>query len=238
MDIKALQLAARFSLPPNSLGYCGSDSAPAKLIKCVTDGVYDGVEEELSKFIVLNPYLKTISQIIDQPIFSYPVIEAYCLGNNELKKAKIEHYGLLLDNFSAQGVPSWLVEELKLTPPNVFIPFHLFQVLHVGVGRASGSVPYNIETINNCMIRWGRVQKITGDEVVVKLKSLRDIRIKYELTNLLSTITTGTKLVPQVKVGNVIAVHWNQIIKTLEPREEQNLAFWTNQVLINQRPKP
>ena len=41
-----------------------------------------------------------------------------------------------------------MIDELRESPPKKFIPTHLFQVLHVGVGKASGSVEFNLETIN------------------------------------------------------------------------------------------
>ena len=64
MDIKALQLASRFALPPNSLGYCGRATAAAKFQRCIIDGKCEGVEKEIDKFIVFEPYLKTISKIL------------------------------------------------------------------------------------------------------------------------------------------------------------------------------
>lgn len=161
MDKKALQLASRFALPPNSLGYCGRDTAPEKLKKCILGKGCDGVTEEIDKFIGLSPYLKTISEIIGKGKYAYETVEAYTLGNDELRKAKIKDYQTLLKNFAKQGVPPWLIDELKEKSPKVFIPNHLFQVLFVGVGKMSGSVPYNMDSINNCMIRWGKVKKIT-----------------------------------------------------------------------------
>ncbi|MDO8515049.1 MAG: hypothetical protein Q7S14_00985, partial [bacterium] len=76
------------------------------------------------------------------------------------------------------GVPDWLVDDLKNHPPKKFIPTHLFQVLHVGVGRASGSVPFNQETINNCMVsvqngaayHWGKQFKSLTEGEVLKLE--------------------------------------------------------------------
>ena len=89
MDKKALQLISRFSLPPNALGYCGKDSAPEKFKRCVIEGKCAGLEKELKNFIVLHPYLKTISKITGKDLFSFQVAEAYWLGNNQLKKVKI-----------------------------------------------------------------------------------------------------------------------------------------------------
>lgn len=152
MDVAALQFCSRFALGPNIKGYCGQDSAPAHFKDCIENGICDHVQEELEKFIVLNPYLETISQITGLDKFSYDVIESYWLGNDLCKKAKLEHYNLLLENFSKQGVPDWLTEELKNKQPKVFIPTHAFQVLYIGVGRASGAVPFNKHSVENCLI--------------------------------------------------------------------------------------
>lgn len=227
MDKKALQLTARFSLPPNSLGYCGKDTAPEKLINCVIKGECKNIETELEKFIVLNPYLNTLTEITGKDKFSYPLLEAYWLGNSELKKAKSSHYLLLLKNFAKQGVPDWLITELREKPPALFIPFHLFQVLYVGVGRASSSVPYNLETINNCMIRWGKVTKISKSKLTLSLNSLEEINKNFKLKQITASFSYHPGFLPNIKVGNTVAVHWLQVVKILTPREEKNLSYWT-----------
>src|SRR3989344_5715011 len=104
---KNLQLVSRFALPHNFLGYCGKDSAPAKFKRCVIGGECQEIEKEISKFIGLYPYLKTISAITNLPIFSYEVIESYWIGNDLLKRFRPEHYSLLLKNFKEQGVPDF-----------------------------------------------------------------------------------------------------------------------------------
>ncbi|EKD99894.1 MAG: hypothetical protein ACD_22C00142G0005 [uncultured bacterium] len=229
--IDALKFVSRFSLPPNSLGYCGRKSGPVALKNCIIKGRCGKVEEELSRFIVLNPYLKTLSAITKLPPFDYKVVESYWLGNNQLNKAKAKHYSLLLENFIKQGVPKALVEELKLTPPKEFIPTHLFQILHVGIGRVKNSITYNLASINQCMIRWGRVQKIETDKIVIKLNSLKETKKGYRITLLTEILTCGTELVPELKKGDVVAVHWGQIIKILTKEEVEKITFWTKKVL-------
>jgi len=241
----ALDLACRFSLPPNSLGYCGQNSAPEKFKNYVVEGVSvvdrQEIQQELEKFIVLNPYLETLATITGKSKFSRQVIEAYWLGNDELKKAKPAHYFTLLDNFANQGVPPWFVDELKAKPPKKFIPHHLFQVLHVGVGRASGAVPFNLASINNCMIRWGKVTRIMDDKLEADLSSL-DGKIGDESVN--DAGVSGLNLVqktgqamflqdflPKLKLGDTVAVHWGQAVKILSPKEVIQLDFWTREVL-------
>lgn len=230
-DTESLQLACRFALPPNSLGYCGRGSAPEKFKSCIIKGECAGIKKELAKFIVLHPYLKTLSEITGLPKYSYDVIEGYCIGNDLLHKTKPEHYQLLLRNFTEQGVPKWLVKELKQTIPRKFIPNHLFQILHVGVGRASGSVPYNLESINNCMFRWGKVEKITEKEAGVTLNSLKQLKDGYKLIQQKETHSYSKDLVPGLEMGDTVAIHWGQVIKKLTNNEIKNLIFWTNEVL-------
>lgn len=231
MDLKALRFEGRFSIAPNCLGYCGREEAGEKLKDCVVNGNCHGVEKELKKFIVLYPYLKTISEITKLPIFSYPVIESYWLGNDLLKKVKQEHYELLLKNFKKQGVPEWLIKELKERKPKKFIPSHLFQVLHVGVGRASdGVVPFNLESINNCMIRWGEVIEIKNGKAKISINSLKSKSSK-DLVLKKETFTYESNFVPNLKVKDIVAVHWNMIIKKLTEEEKGKLSFWTNEVI-------
>ncbi|HWS48975.1 MAG TPA: DUF6390 family protein [Candidatus Methanoperedens sp.] len=231
MDKKALQLTARFSLPPNSMGYCGDNTASSKLINCVIKGECVDIEAELKNFIVLNPYLNTLTKITNKDKYSYPLQEAYWLGNSELKKAQISHYSILLENFKKQGVPDWLLSELKEKIPNTFIPFHLFQVLHVGVGKASGSVPYNLETINNCMVRWGQVKKISKTKLTVSLNSLEEIDKKFKLKLTTASFAYHPGFLPDIKIGDTVAVHWLQVVKILTPAEIKNLTYWTQLTL-------
>lgn len=231
MDKEALKLAGRFALPPNSLGYCGHNSAPEKFKKCFIRGDCEGVEEELTNFIVFHPYLQTIGKILNKPKFSYDVVEAYCIGNDHLNKALPEHYNLLLKYFLEQGVPPWFVDELRAHQPKRFVPMHLFQVLHVGVGKASGAVPFNLESINNCMIRWGEVTKIEDNELTVELNSIYKPHESYELTILEESVVFVEKVVPKLKEGDFVAMHWHQVIKKLTEKEVKNLHFWTQEVL-------
>jgi hypothetical protein len=232
MDIKALQLEARFSLPPNSLGYCGKETAVGKFKECIIQGKCKEVGEELKHFIVLYPYLETIAEITNLPEFSYEVIEAYWLGNDLLKRAKPEHYDLLLKNFEKQGVPDFLVKELRQKPPRVFIPNHLFQVLHVGVGRASGAVPFNLQSINNCMIRWGEVVKLEKNKAIINLHSLELKDKRYKLIVNKEAISFNNELVLGIKLGDIVVAHWNMVIKILNKQEEKKLKYWTKQCLV------
>ncbi len=232
---QALQLACRFALPPNSLGYCGRGSAPEKFKACISKGTTAGIKQELTKFIVLHPYFKTIGQLTKKPKFSYEVVESYCLGNELLHKvdnAGLESgYEVLLQNFLAQGVPDWFVAELREKKPKRFIPHHLFQILHVGVGKASGAVPFNLESITNCMVRWGEVSSITNKTAALKLHTLKTGNQGYKLAKITTHVPFNPNLFSDLQPGAVAAVHWGQVIKVLTKKEAENLEFWTREVL-------
>ena len=231
MKDSALQLESRFSLVPNSLGYCGQKSAIVKFKKCISFNKCDGVREELSNFIVLYPYLKTLSRIIGKPFWSYPIIESYWLGNNELKKTKQKDYLLLLNYFSKQGVPDFLINELKVKKPKKFIPNHLFHVLFIGVGKASGAAPFNLKSINSCMIRWGKVEKLSKKEAIINLNSLKKKgKSAYVLTKVKTSVPFNSKFTPGLKAGDTVAAHWNLVVKILTSSEKKNLQFWSAKV--------
>ncbi|MBN1168927.1 hypothetical protein JXA63_03465 [Candidatus Woesebacteria bacterium] len=231
MDTKALQLNCRFALPPNSLGYCGKGSAPERFKKCILGKSCRGVRSEIEKFIVLNPYLETISELIGKDKYDYQVAEAYWLGNKLLKRIKDKDYNTLLKHFEKQGVPPWFVDELRSKKPKKFIPTHLFQVLHVGVGKASGAVPYNMHSINNCMIRWGRVEVIGKDKLKVDLNSLKKNKNKFKLTKHEGNYVYRKEFIPGLKKGDYVVVHWKQVVKKLDNKEIEKLNLWTNEVL-------
>ncbi len=231
VDIKALQLESRFALSPNSLGYCGKDTASERFKKCIRDGICEDVEKEVSKFIVLYPFLKTLAQITSLPVFSYPVIEGYWLGNDQLRRADDKHYDLLLDNFLVQGVPDFFVEELRKKKPKVFIPNHLFQVLHIGVVKTDVAQPFNLKSINNCIIRWGEVRKIAGGKAVVNLHSLQFKNDRYELIITKEIVQYNPELLSGIKLGDIVACHWNMIAKILTQQEVENISYWTKQVI-------
>jgi hydrogenase maturation factor len=125
------------------------------------------------------------------------------------------------------------VEELRLKLPKVFIPHHLFQVLHVGVGKASGAVPFNLESINNCMISWGKVVDLKDTDITVNLTSLEKSDGGYMLVQKKCRAKAIDGFLPNLKSGDTVAVHWNQAIKILTLKEAEQLAYWTKKVLEN-----
>ncbi len=232
MDTHALSLASRFSYAPNSKGYCGKLSAHDAFVRCIRDGDCDTVAEEMRHFIVLAPYLDLIAHASGMTPYDPEVIEAYWIGNDLLHRVKPSHYDILLENFQRQGVPMWLIDELSQKRPTRFIPSHLFQVLHVGVGQASGAVPFSITSVNHCMIRWGEVMEIhsTG-AITVRVHELAHRKLRYVQVEKTLQLSPDTYPFDNPRAGDIIAVHWGHVVKILTKNEVKQLSYWTQEVV-------
>ncbi|MBP9691303.1 hypothetical protein KBD81_04465 [Candidatus Woesebacteria bacterium] len=231
MDPRAAKLNIRFSFSPNLLGYCGRDTAEEKYRRCLKYGRCEGVAEELTHFIVLNPYLQTIARITGLSPFSYEVAECYWMGNALLDQVRNEHYPILLEEFAKQGIPDWLITELSQKPPSRFIPTHLFQVLHIGVGKASGAVPFSLASINNCMLRWGTVTAIEKERAEITVSSLNDSTSHHSLREEIISARIHPDFSPKIELGDTVTAHWGTINAKLTQKQFRSISYWTNQVL-------
>jgi len=228
VDPKALELISRFAFCPNNLGYCGLESASKKFVDCVSQGRCEDVAEELPEFKVLHPYLQMIAEVTGKHWLDYEVAEAYWLGNDLLKKFGNEHYEVLMEWFLKQGLPDFFVEEIRSERPKTFIPIHLFNILHVGVGRVTASVERNLENINQCMVRWGKVKEVEDEQVTVALHSLVT-ESEIGVSNV--TVKYMPEFLPEVGLGDVVAVHWGAAVLQLNERQVENLEKWTRRLL-------
>lgn len=234
VDVKALQLAAGFALKPCTLGRCGEVNSQSKLRVCLTTGECQGLEDEFPKFNTMYPYLKTLSQISGLPPLSYKVVEAYWLGNELLDLAKPEDYDLLVKNFEEQGIKQAvkdpLIQALKTHKPRQFIPFHLFHILYLGIGKTNGlAVPAG--AVNFCMVRWGRVEKIVGNRALIDLGCIKDENYPPEITKLDKRLIFDRELLPGLHEDQRVASHWGSVVKVITEEEEKRLTLWTNKVL-------
>jgi hypothetical protein len=234
MDIKALQLCSRFSYTPNKLGFCGLSSANKVFKECILNNKCDKVEMELSHFKALYPYLQTIEQVTGKPMFSYEAVKAYWLGNDLLKQFKSEHYQILIDNLQKKGLPDFFIDKIAKKKPKVFIPFHLFNILHIGVGQITGSVPFNLSSINNCMIRWGKIKlKVKREKLKVDLYSLEKSSSRYKLVKKEEMVKFDPIMVGDLKISDEVLVHWGWVVEKVksEKLKVKSLKQWTEYLI-------
>ena len=194
-------LFARYAHPPNMLGYCGPPDAGGLLAQLArTDGKGD-LETRARRFEGAWPYLQSIAGangIIDP--LDEKVVEAYWVGNP------------LLEKFTATET----------------FPHHSFHVLAVypwlGILR-SGRLQEPLRVLDQCRIRWGRVEEVRGGDAVVRSRPLvwDDGRLGYGVPRA-ETVTWaigGEGVVERLQVGEWVSMHWNWICDHLdEPQRD------------------
>lgn len=103
---------------------------------------------------------------------------------------------------------------------------HNFQVLN-----SPGSD--NLTAVNLCMIRSGKIIEINPDNVLVETFILQPHDKTLEIANIIQRINFSQKITGTPKVSQIVAFHWNKIVRPITITEEQVIIDQTKQA-INQ----
>ncbi|MEI7604101.1 MAG: DUF6390 family protein [bacterium] len=234
MDDSGLKLCAYFAGKPNAMHYCGTDSAINSISDCIVSGNCSSLREEYSHFKALYAYLKLYGEKFGLDYFDKKIIEAYWIGNELLEQFDRNDFFTLLDNLESNGAPKLFIYEQreKFEKVNVrFIPHHAFNVTFIGVGNVTGSVEYNIENINNCLIRYGNISNIDDDKVTVNT-------YKYQIENTIlirknceEELGLNKTFFPYVKIGDSVAFHWKDLCNILNDDEKSRLDEYETTIM-------
>jgi len=214
---------SRYAFGPNRLHYCGPD-ANREIFAYIKEGAGDlGLEALLQKFRTMYPYLSYISRInnISNP-FDDRVVEAYWIGNKLLEKCEKKDMIEVINRLQKRGLPKSIAEKKIEQLPEKLKPHHNANVLFVGVGKLTGSVPTTIKNMQNCRISSG----IVIDEHTVKTKVLQaDFSLKEEIKpfNPLPSM--------HYQKGDKVALHWNTACYTLSEEQDNNLEKYNAEIL-------
>lgn len=225
---------SRYAFGPNRLHYCGPD-ASREILAYIKAGVGDpGLEILLKAFKTMFPYLKHIARAnkIADP-FDPRVVEAYWIGNELLENSeKKKFYRHLLEEQSIKkkiGNRAFGLVAEKIR--NGAVPNHSFHVTNIWKRTGNLEKEHTLESIDACRISWGRIKKIDGPfifietepllyrdgklllgETVIK-KLVRNLESDYEIENL--------------KIGDVVSVHWGVICEKITPNQLFMLKKYT-----------
>ena len=230
METKALDLLCRFSLITNRLRYCGPKDAYKDFLLLLQGKHYD--EEKIKKHFIryegLYVYLDYIAKKLNKNPFDYDIVETYWIGNDLLEKFNDADIKKIIHGLSERGLPKTHADFLIKKLPIGMNLSHSFNVLFVGVGKTTGSVPTNIQTMNKCIISIGKVLKILKEELIVAVSPLI---IKKELLEFGNQKIIHVEYKPEffknIKVGDKVGIHWDYACKILTKREETNLKKYT-----------
>lgn len=205
MKQTGLQLLARFSLPPNRLGLCGSTDVSSSLSTCIQTGACSAISKVIPGFKTQLPYLQTIAKVTNKQPTDHDVVRAYWLGDDLLRQFTVDHYQLFLDFAAKLSLPDFYLHTLQQFQPRFFIPFHAYSV------RVLTQFPVITKQLqiqmDKCMIQ---TVKITQD--------------------MIDTGLCDMTLNPAARVGGMAAVHWETVVYVLSTKETQQLLYWNNQI--------
>jgi hypothetical protein len=225
----------RYAFMPNSLGYCGGNDPIALLEYGVAGKVDQGLIELERQFEGAYPYLQLIAAAngIPDPL-SRPVVEAYWIGNELLDRVDLRRlHDSVEERFrSRTDAREW--PWLAAKAPAGARPHHSFHVLdvfpRVGLMR-SGVADQVVETMQNCLIRWGQVREAVGAALIVEAPGLQLVQGRLQLSPPRSEVVSrwhdGRGFVDDAHEGDWVALHWGWACDVLSPGQQARLERYT-----------
>lgn len=225
---------SRYAFGPNRLHYCGPDKS-SEIKDYIDDETSDGgLTQLLTQFETLYPYLVHIATAnhIRDPLDAR-VVEAYWIGNSLLDAVeKKDFYLHLRDGLGLKnklGTKNFSIVEEKIEQGAV--PHHSFHVLDVWKRTGHVERDHTLESMDACRISWGTVESISGPFVTISSEPLLYISGKLLLgaptTRKLTRLLEAEYDIEQLKVGNIVSIHWGVICEILTPKQVASLRKYT-----------
>lgn len=227
-----LDLAIRFSLVTNERSFCGPQGAAQRFLDHLQGrGDPRALRRDFERFEGLYPYLQAIAQKARSDFLDHDVVEAYWIGNQLLEGFADKQIAAIIRHLGRRGLPAFLVEELIDELPPGFIPHHNFNVFYVGVGRTTGAVQPVLENMDKCRISWGEVVRVNRDSLLVRRRPVVQLDGAYLLgPTRRERVDRLPLLLPSVRKGDVIAIHWGGACMLLNDAQQRHLQHATERV--------
>jgi hypothetical protein len=212
MTAAGAALFARYAYPPNELGYCGPPGAGP-----------DEVGRRAPEFEGAWPYLSYLAAAtgIGDPL-DERVVTAYWIGSPLLDRVDgTALVDFLRPFFAGQTGGTWARAGRRAVAHH---SFHVFEVYPwLSLLRRTGS-PAAVNVLNRCRIRRGTVESASGGHAVVVSSPLvwRD----HGLTDGEPRLEQVRTLVPGLRPGDRVALHWDWICDTLTGEDEERLRAY------------
>lgn len=232
-----VDMFARYAYAPNALGYCGPP-----LGATLRDGSVEAVRAAASRFSGAWPYLRVLSALTDiaDPL-DYRLVESYWLGGGVAADLDPnQFFDRLLAIIGPQAGRYW--SHLTADLAGEAAGNHCFHVFGVYPwSRLLGRTEHPLRVLDSCRITWGTVLSRDGDDIEVSCRALvwdgRALTLSEPSVRRLEVWTDGYAAVPDVSVGDRVAVHWGRLCGRLTQEQIHALAEATDRQLAatNQR---
>jgi hypothetical protein len=231
--MSGIPLCARFSLPTNRLGFCGTPEAGQWLHHAIAEGKdTERAGRALRTFEALYPYLEAIGAAVGLDPFDARVVEAYWIGNDLLDRNWRESFHGLFERLTSRGLPRSVAANLLENLPADAIPHHTFHVLFVGVGAVTGHVPTTLPNMERCRVSWGTVREVQGEALLLEGPALEWDGRAFRLGPPRSlSVAHAPDLLRDVVRGEVVASHWEHAVDRLSAGRLAVLERYTHRSL-------
>lgn len=231
---------ARYAYPPNQLGFCGPGDGSDLLDFADRAGRAHGVGRATAPLDMAQRaqafdgawlYLQYLADRTGLDPMHPRVLEAYWLGNDLLEATAPESFSLAVTTaFGGQHGAD--LEALQANPhPLPNHSFHVFSIYPwVAVLRRTGA-QHALRVLDQCRIRWGQIQSIDGDEVVVCSAPLSwdgaVLALGSAVPQTARLSEAGRSLAADVRVGDWVALHWDWVCDRLSAAQLEALTITT-----------
>ena len=244
MDKSGLLLCAKYAISPNFFGYCGPNRNRALADHLVEKVVDWELENILSGFETLFPYLNLIAKknkIINP--FDFKVVEAYWIGNSFLKPVTSLEYQalakekLLLDkkiDLESLGLLNFKIKKFQ------FFPHHNFHVFNIFRRTGKNFSFHTVSTMDNCRIGFGKIvgleyQKEKVKHLKVETRPLivinNQLRLDKPKVRLIKIDYYGKRLSDDFQSGRWVSFHWGFFCDYLNIAQVRNLDYYTKKAI-------
>ncbi|OBA92474.1 hypothetical protein A5642_09510, partial [Mycolicibacterium mucogenicum] len=216
---------ARYAYAPNHLGYCGPPALAA-----LRDASDAEVRAAARRFSGAWPYLQVLSGMtgIADPL-DIRLVESYWLGGGIAADLDPGDFaGRLLAEIGPLVGQYWshLTQDLAGEAAANHC-FHVFGVYPWSRLLGHGADEHPLQVLDNCRITWATVIARAGADIDVAARQLlwdgRQLELSEPSPRRLDVWEDGYSAVPDVAVGDHVAVHWGRLCGRLTPDQRRAL---------------
>ena len=228
-------LFARYAFPPNSHGYCGPGDSASFFEYGVAGSDDRGLRDLSRQFAGAWPYLELIASAtgVSDPLDSR-VVQAYWVGSPRLDRVSTSAVGDSMEE-RFRRVTGGKFATLTTSVLAGGVPHHSFAVFCIypwtGLLSDGRKAKQALTVLDRCRIRWGRVQAITGDQVVVKSRPLtwdgHLLGIGEPTSETVVRSIDGVSMIGELKPGDWVSLHWEWVCDRLTTKQVGYLRNFT-----------
>jgi hydrogenase maturation factor len=225
-ESQGLEMAARFALTAG----CAPESEGG-LRTHLQSHDDEGLRTQLENYPNQRAFLEAISEAtrLQRKPYDPEVVKSYWLGG-ELAETEtsanvlylIERYAEIVSDDYARELAGRLPEEIYLT--------HLSMVILIASADLTDRNA-RLMGINHCMVSGGKVIEVDGETAVVERDALKyKEEGGFEVVKTRANVAVDPSLTPEVKEGDLLAIHQGTPVMALDENDYERLLKWNEKV--------